>query len=88
MSELQQSLLDRIHAFLEARPEGPTTQEVQTDFRFRFRFEGSVERALEGLAAAGHLVRRNERWQLKQPDVQLHFQLGGNETRPAGLPKR
>lgn len=86
MTELQQALLDRIHAFLEARPEGPTTQEVQQDFRFRF--EGSVERALEGLAAAGHLVRRNDRWRLKQPDVQLHFQLGGNDTRPAGVPKR
>lgn len=83
MTELQQSLMDRIHAFLEARPEGPTTQEVQQDFRFRFRFEGSVQRALEGLAAAGHLVRVNDRWQLKKPDVQLHFQLGGNDTRAA-----
>jgi len=86
MTELQQALMDRIHAFLEARPEGPTTQEVQKDFRFRF--EGSVQRALEGLATGGHLVQVNGRWRLKQPDLQLHFQLGGIETRPAGLPPR
>ena len=88
MTELQQSLMDRIHALMEACPAGPTTREVQEVFRFRFRSESSVQRALEGLAAAGHLVRVNERWQLKQPDVQLHFQLGGSETRPAGLPPR
>lgn len=86
MTELQQALMDRIHAFHEARPEGPTTQEVQKDFRFRF--EGSVQRALEGLAAAGHLKEVGGRWQLKQPDVQMHFQLGGSDARPTGLPKR
>lgn len=86
MTELQQSLMDRIHAFVEARPEGPTTAEVQQDFRYRF--EGSVQRALEGLAASGHLVRVSDRWKLKTPDVQLHFQLGGGDPRSAALPPR
>lgn len=88
MTELQQALMDRIHASLEARPEGPTTEEFQKDFHFRFRHEGIVQRALEGLSAAGHLVKVNGRWQLKTPDLQLHFQLGGSETRPAGRPPR
>lgn len=88
MTELQQALMDRIHAFVEARAEAPTSEEVRADFRFRFRSEGSVERALEGLAASRHLVRVKGRWALKQPDVQLHFQLDGSATRSAGLPPR
>ena len=86
MTELQQSLMDRIHAYVEARPEGPTTEEMQRDFRYRY--EGRVQRALEGLAAAGHIVPVRGRWRLKAADVQLHFQMGGDESRPAGLPPR
>ncbi len=86
MTELQQSLLDRIHAFVETRPEGATTAEVQKDFRYRF--EGSVQRALEGLATSGHLVRVDGRWKLKAPEVQLHFQLGGGESCSAVLAPR
>lgn len=86
MTELQQALMDRIHAFLEARPAGPTTREAQK--AFPFRNETGVLRCLEGLAAAGHLVQVKHHWRLKAPDVQLHFPLGGSDARSAGQPPR
>ena len=86
MTELQQALMDRIHAALEARPEGPTTEEVLQDFRYRH--PGNVQRSLEGLVTAGHLQCVKGRWRLKTPDVQLHFPLGGNEPWPAGQQPR
>jgi hypothetical protein len=86
MTELQQTLMDRIHAFLEAGPEGPTTKDLQA--AFPFRNETGVLKCLEGLEAAGHLVRVRDRWTLKTPDVQLHFELGGGEARPVSRPKR
>lgn len=86
MTELQQALMDRIHAALQARPEGPTTEEIQGDFRYRY--EGSIQRALQGLAAAGHLTPVQGRWQLKAPDVQLHFPLSPDDARRPGPPPR
>jgi hypothetical protein len=86
MTELQQALMDRIHAVLQTRSEGPTTAEIQQDFRYRH--EGGIQRALEGLAAAGHLTHLKGRWQLKAPDVQLHFPLGSDDARRPGPPPR
>lgn len=82
MTELQQALMDRIHAYFEARSDGPTPEEVRKDFRYRN--EASVHRSLEGLATAGHIHLVRNRWQLKRPDVQLHFPLGAGEARSAG----
>lgn len=86
MTELQQALIDRIHAYFEARFDGPTSEELRKDFRYRS--EASVQRCLEGLAAAGQLSLVRNRWRLKGPDVQLHFPLAGDERRPAILPPR
>lgn len=71
MTELQQALLDYVHAFVEARGEAPQTSDVVR--HFRQRREGDVSRAIEGMAAAGHLVLQNGRWAPKAPVVQLHL---------------
>jgi hypothetical protein len=83
MSELQQAVLDFVHAHHEARKEAPTTDDVL--HHFRFRNEAGVLHALEALATAGHFVRARDQWKLKEPPVQLHLPLTGD---PAGLPPR
>jgi hypothetical protein len=83
MSELQQAVLDFVHAHHEARKEAPSTADVR--HHFRFRNEAGVLHALDALAAAGHFVRSDDRWRLKEPQVQLHFPL---TVDPAGLPPR
>jgi hypothetical protein len=82
MTELQQAVLDFVHAHHEARNDAPTTGEVLG--AFRFRNEAGVLRALKGLAAADHLARVDHKWKLKAPQVQLHFGLTGE----SGLPPR
>lgn len=86
MTELQQALMDRIHAYVEARSDGPTTEELNKDFHYRS--ESSVQRTLEGLETAGHLKWVRNRWQLKSPDVQLHLPVGGDDRLSADLPPR
>jgi hypothetical protein len=71
MTELQQALLDYVHAFVEVRGEAPQTSDVVR--HFRRRREGDVTRAIEGMAAAGHLVLQHGRWAPKVPVVQLHL---------------
>jgi hypothetical protein len=71
MTELQQALLDYVHAFLEARDDSPQTSDVVR--HFRSRREGDVTRALEGMASAGHLILKNGRWSPNAPVLQLHL---------------
>lgn len=71
MTQLHQALLDYIHAYFEARNEGPPTSDVVKHFRSRHK--GGVSRALEKMAVAGYLVPKNGRWVLKAPWVQLHL---------------
>jgi SOS-response transcriptional repressor LexA len=82
MTELQQAVLDFIHAHHEARETPPSTAAVL--HVFRFRNEASVLRTLESLTEAGHLVRLGHDWKLKAPSVQLHFGL----TEEPRLPPR
>lgn len=70
MTDLQQAVLDYIHAYVEARSENPQTSEVVR--HFRSRREAAVARALEGLGAAGHIALVNGRWRPKAPP-QLHL---------------
>jgi SOS-response transcriptional repressor LexA len=83
MSELQQAVLDFVHAHHESRHAAPTTAEVLQ--AFRFRNESSVVHTLEGLERAGQLTRASGRWRLKQPEVQTHLDLSADG---AGAPKR
>jgi hypothetical protein len=71
MTELQQALMDYLHARIEAGTEAPQTSDILR--HFRSRREGGMSRTLEGLAAAGHVSQVNGRWVMKTPAVQLHL---------------
>jgi hypothetical protein len=71
MTELQQALLDYLHGRIEAGGGAPQASDVVR--HFRSRREGGIARALDGLAAAGHLAQTNGRWVLKASSVQLHL---------------
>ena len=71
MTELQQALMDYLHARIETGTEAPQTSDVVR--HFRLRREGGMARTLDGLVAAGHVTLVNGRWVLKTPAVQLHL---------------
>jgi hypothetical protein len=71
MTELQQAVMDYLHARIEAGTEAPQTSDIVR--HFRSRREGGVTRTLEGLVAAGHVTLVHGRWVLKTPAVQLHL---------------
>ena len=83
MSELQQAVLDFVHAHHEARSVAPSTADVLQ--AFRFRNESSVVHTLEGLVAAGQLTYGSGRWKLKPPELQMHL---GLPDERAGISKR
>jgi hypothetical protein len=71
MTELQQALMDYLHARMEAGSEPPQTSDVVR--HFRLRRQGGMARMLDGLAASGHIAEVNGRWIIKNPAVQLHL---------------
>lgn len=84
MTEVQQPIMDFIHARHAAGNGAPSTTEVR--MAFRYRNETGVLKALEALAAAGLLERKADRWELKTPAVQLSLELAPDN--PAAQVKR